>query len=133
MFPNHNRKANMNKISEYFKFLREKGRPLFEINPGSDEIALISEDALEAIELLKDNHSAILGGDILSSKADKLIYAYQLWGSEYHYLNWYCNKEDNETQIDYANRSYIVARNSIIKATEVAKKIGRSCYIVLVI
>ncbi|MEZ4912402.1 MAG: hypothetical protein R2774_16250 [Saprospiraceae bacterium] len=52
----------MHSISNYLNFIKEKGRPLSEINPGSDEITLAVNDALQAIELLKDNQTAILGG-----------------------------------------------------------------------
>ncbi|MBV4360606.1 hypothetical protein [Pinibacter aurantiacus] len=58
-----------------------------EINPGSDEVALTVDDAFYALELLKKKHTEILGGDIFSEDNGQLIYAYQLWGPEYHYLN----------------------------------------------
>jgi len=58
----------MKSISTYLDFLKEKGRPLSEINPGSDEVALTVIDALQALELLRDNQTAILGGDILSEE-----------------------------------------------------------------
>ena len=114
-------------------FIRERGRPLSEINPGSDELALSVDDALEAVELLRDTQTIIFGGDILSNESDILIYAYQQWGSEYHYLNWSCEKMDNENQPEYCNRSYDVARESIIKAKEVADRLGKIGFIVLVI
>ena len=77
----------MTTISEYLDFAKSKGRPLAEINPGSDELALNANEALEAIELLKANETPILGGDILSTDSGKLIYAYQLWGSEFQMGN----------------------------------------------
>jgi hypothetical protein len=123
----------MKKIS-YLDFFREKGRPLLEINPGSDEIALTTDDALQALDLLDGNQISILGGDILSEKEDgSLIYAYQLWGSEYHYLNWYCDKSNSENQEDYAKRSYIIAKENIKTANDIAKRLGKKCYIVIVI
>lgn len=119
--------------SEYFDLLKSKGKPLSEINPGSDERALEISDALHAIELLRDSQLPILGGDIMSSDSGKLIYAYQLWGSEYHSLNWYCDKQDNESQAEYCTRSYEVAKESINRAVEAAKQLKRDCYIVLVV
>lgn len=119
--------------SKYFDFIKLKGRPLSEINPGSDEKALEVDEALQAIELLRDSQLPILGGDITSSDSGRLIYAYQLWGSEYHYLNWYCDKQDNESQTEYCLRSYEVAKESINKAAEVSKQLKRDCYIVLVV
>ena len=124
----------MKPISVYLNFLREKGYPLSEINPGSDEIALVVDDALCALDLLNGTQIAILGGDILSEKENgSLIYAYQLWGSEYHYLNWYCDKDDNESPEEYAKRSSTVAMESIKAANGVAKRLNKKCYIVIVI
>jgi hypothetical protein len=124
----------MKKISIYLDFLKEKGRLLSEINSGSDEIALATDDALQALNLLNDNQVPILGGDILSEKENgSLVYACQLWGSEYYYLNWYCNKINNENQEDYTNRSYIIAKKSIKTANNIAKRLGKKCYIVIVI
>ena len=39
--------------SEYFEFIKLKGRPLSEINQGSDEIALSIDVIFDSIELLK--------------------------------------------------------------------------------
>lgn len=111
----------MNTISNYFNFIRERGKPLSEINPGSDELALKIDDALQAIELLQDTQSAILGGDILSDESGKLTYTYE---------NWYIEKMDNESQIDYVERSYEIARNYI---NEVVKRSGKNRYVVIVI
>lgn len=118
---------------EYFDLLRSKGIPLSQINPGSDESAIEGSEALHAIELLKDSQLPILGGDILSSDSGKLIYAYQLWGSEYHFLSWYCDKQKNESQGEYCARSYEVAKESIKRAVQVAQKLKRECFIVLII
>lgn len=123
----------MRLISNYLKLIKEKGRPLSEINPGSDEIALTVDDALQALELLKDSQTVILGGDILSEENGGLVYAYQLWGEEYIYLNWYSDKQDNESQAEYCTRSYGVAKESIKKAVEVSKQLKRDCYVVLVV
>ncbi|MDR1624068.1 MAG: immunity 40 family protein [Tannerellaceae bacterium] len=123
----------MKNISNYLKFIREKGRPVSEINPGSDEIALAVDDALQAIELLKDNQTAILGGDILSEDENgKLMYAIHLWGYDYHYLNWYCDRIDNESEDDYLKRSYNIAKEGIINASKTAERFNKKCYIVFV-
>ena len=120
-------------VSEYLDFVRSKGRPLAEINPGSDEIALSANEALEAIGLLKANETPILGGDILSTDSGKLIYAYQLWGSEYHYLNWYCDELENESKTDLSKRSYEVAQKAIKEAIEISNKLGKDCLVTLVV
>lgn len=119
-------------MSNYLDFLKEKGKLLSEINPGSDEIALTANDALQALEFLKDSQTAILGGDILSEENNELIYAYQLWGEEYQYLNWYCDKNDNESKADYLQRSYVLAREGITNANKTAEKLKKKCYIVFV-
>ena len=126
----------MKKESAYWDFLMKKGCSLLEMNQGSNEIALETDDALQALDLLKGNQIAVLGGDILSEKENgKLIYAYQLWGDgqEYHYLNWYCDKKDSENQEEYVERSYIIAKDSIKAANDIAKRLGKKCYIVIVI
>lgn len=123
----------MKSISTYIDFLRKKGNPLSEINPGSDEIALTVSDALQALELLRESQTVILGGDILSDENSKFIYAYQLWGEEYQCLNWYCDKNNNESQADYLHRSYEEAKESIANANRIAEKLKRKCYIVFVI
>src|SRR5437588_8155818 len=103
----------MENSETYIAFLKNNGRPLSEINPGSDETALTVNQALEALELLRVSTSPIVGGDVLSEENGRLVYAYQSWGSEYHCLNWSCNKEPNETQTEYAIRSYVFAKESI--------------------
>lgn len=122
----------MKNISMYLNFLKEKGKPLSEINPGSDEIALTVNDALHALELLIDSQTAILGGDILSEENNELIYAYQLWGAEYHCLSWYCDKYNNESKADYLQRSYVLAREGITNANKTSEKLKKKCYIVFV-
>ncbi|PGH39588.1 MAG: hypothetical protein CRN43_08130 [Candidatus Nephrothrix sp. EaCA] len=122
----------MKNISMYLDFLKEKGKPLSEINPGSDEIALTVNNALQALELLIDSQTAILGGDILSEENNELAYAYQLWGEEYQYLNWHCDKNDNESKADYLQRSYVLAREAITNANKTAEKLKKKCYIVFV-
>lgn len=122
----------MTDLHSYLSFIKEKGRPLLEINPGSDEMALTVMDALFGIELLKNKHDPILGGDVLSEDAEGLIYAYQLWGTEYHYLNWYCEKLGNEDEEEFAERSYDIAKESIINASRIAEKLNKKCFIVLV-
>lgn len=123
----------MSSISEYINFIGKKGRALSEINPGSDEVALTVDDALLALELLRNGQTIILGGDILSEENNGLTYAYQLWGEEYIYLNWYCDKINNESEGEYLQRSYEVAKTGISNANEVAEQLEKKCLIVFVI
>lgn len=122
----------MKSESDYLNFLKEKGNTLSEINPGSDEIALAVDDALQALELLRESQMVILGGDILSKENNDLVYAYQLWGEEYQYLNWYCDKNDNESKGAYMQRSYVLAKECIINANKIAENLAKNCYIVFV-
>lgn len=126
----------MKQKSIYLNFIKEKGRPLSDINPGSDEFVLTVDDALFALKLLDESRVAILGGDILSQKDNgRLVYAYQLWGDgqECHCLNWSCDKMDNESEEDYTKRSYMVAKEKIKVANKIANDLNKKCYIVFII
>jgi hypothetical protein len=122
----------MSLTTKYFDFIKLYGKSLTEINPGSDEYALEVDDAFQAIELLRGSQTPILGGDILSVKSDALIYAYQLWGSQYHCLNWSCEK-GTDSQEEYCERSYKLAMEAIDIANKTADKLGKKCYITLVV
>lgn len=124
----------MKPISIYLDFIRKKGRPLSEINPGSDEIALTVNDAICALDLLNGSQIAVLGGDILTENINgKLTYVIHSWGYEYCYLNWSCNHMDKENLENYVSRSHIIARESIQVADNTAKRLEKKCYIVIVI
>jgi hypothetical protein len=86
--------------------LHSEGRPLAEINPGSEELALKPAAALRAIELLAGTDVAILGGDVVSEASGKLRYTYQ---------NWYCERLPAESVEAFADRSHSVARQFIDK------------------
>ena len=53
-------------------------------------------------------------------------------GKEYYYLNWYCDKLDDEERADYLQRSYDKAKEGIMEAKKTADRLGEKCYIVLV-
>ena len=121
----------MKKELWFLGFLNEKGRPL-SVDYQSEEKALSVEDALQAIELLSEEKTAIYGGDILTEADGELVYAHDIWGKEYHYLNWYCDKLDDEERADYLQRSHDKAKEEIMEARKVADRLGKKCYIVLV-
>ena len=128
----------MKLISIYHNFVNERGRPLSEINEGSDEMALNVQDALHAVDILDldGNTIAILGGDIMTEDSNgRLEYAMYEWGDgqEYHVLDWHCDNSANESEEDFAKRSYTAARQAIKNADEIAKMLDKKCYIVLVI
>jgi len=123
----------MSKIGVYLDHIKSKGYSLASINPGSDEVALDVKDALQAIDLIKEANISVLGGDILTCNSEGLIYAYQSWGSQYHYLNWYCDKSEDETKEQYKERSFDTAIKAINQAADIAVKLERKCYVVLVV
>lgn len=121
----------MKKELWFLGFLNQKGRAL-SVDYQSEEKALSVEYALQAIELLKEAKIAIYGGDILTEADGELVYAHDIWGKEYHYLNWYCDKLEDEERADYLQRSYDKAKEGIMEARKVADRLGKKCYIVLV-
>ena len=121
----------MKKELWYLGFLNQKGRAL-SADYQSEEKALSVEDALQAIELLSEEKTAIYGGDIFTEADEELVYAHDIWGKEYYYLNWYCDKLDDEESADYLQRSYDKAKEGIMEARKVADRLGKKCYIVLV-
>ena len=121
----------MKKELWFLGFLNQKGRTL-STDYQSEEKALSVEDALQAIELLSEEKIAIYGGEILTEADGELVYAHDIWGKEYHYLNWYCDKSEDEERADYLQRSHDKAKEGIMEARKVADRLGKKCYIVLV-
>ena len=121
----------MKKELWFLGFLNQKGRAL-STDYESEEKALSVEDALQAIELLSEEKIAIYGGEILTEADGELVYAHDIWGKEYHYLNWYCDKSEDEERADYLQRSHDKAKEGIMEARKVADRLGKKCYIVLV-
>ena len=121
----------MKKELWFLGFLNQKGRVL-SADYRSEEKALSVEDALQAVELLKEEKIAIYGGDIRTEADGELVYAHDIWGIEFHYLNWYCDKLDDEDSADYLQRSYDKAKEGIMEAKKAADRLGKKCYIVLV-
>lgn len=106
--------------SEYLDFLKSAGKPMSNINPGSDEYALTPADALNAIGILERSHVAIVGGDVLEEKQDTL---------EYTYENWYCDQQSGENPLDYVARS---RKESIDFIRKIVSRNTSSIYVVLV-
>ena len=121
-------------MNSYKDYIEQNGNSLSEINPGSDERALQPKHAFEAVELVRMAGKAILGGDIMvMSSEGKLIYAYQFWGPEYQYLNWYCIPLEDEAYESFLKNSVQVALRGINDAVQIANKLNSNCYIVLVV
>lgn len=97
----------------FTQFVAAHGRPMSEINPGSNEIALSPSDAIKGIDLLRGSKVAVLGGDVLAGTSGKIAYTYR---------NWYCEQRPNETPMEFCHRSQVVARDLIEKLLEHGEK-----------
>lgn len=116
----------------YEDFIRDKGISLSLINPSSNEFALYFDDAMSALELLKKEKVIILGGDVLVDNNEELMYAYQQWGGEYAYLNWYfeCNNND---LIQCYLESYNWAKEKLNEIKRISDEFKAICLIVFVV
>lgn len=121
-------------VTKYIGDLLKNGRPVSEINPGSNQVALRPNEALRALELLKNGQTAVLGGDVFSEDGQGgLSHAYVLWGSKYCYLNWCCDPTATESAAAYSERSIKVAADAIVAAQTTAEKLMKTCLIALVV
>ena len=59
----------------------------------------------------------------------KYIYAYQSWGDEYQFINWYCENDGD----DFVFKSYSVAKSMISDIIKFQDKFNEVAYIVFVI
>ncbi len=67
------------------------------IHQGVNNWALTREQALQAIAMLMENRTAILGGDVYSIDSDKI---------ESGYDNWYCDPNPGESDEIFLQRSH---------------------------
>src|SRR6266508_2570448 len=105
---------------DFSRILHSEGKPLAQINPGSQELALKPAAALKALGLLARTEVAILGGDVLSESSGKL---------EYTHENWYCERLLGETATAFAHRSRAVAHRFV---DELIRQGEKNLWIVLV-
>ena len=84
------------------EILREEGDSLNSI--GIQNWALPKREALFAISELKKMGVAITGGDVYRLNGDSF---------ELTYDNWYCQRLDSESGLEYINRSVLVASEYI--------------------
>ncbi|MCH6199871.1 Imm40 family immunity protein [Aquiflexum sp. LQ15W] len=66
--------------------------------------ALSKEDAVKALDTFYELQIPILGGDVCESINEVI---------QYNYDNWYCDRQPNESQLDFVNRSITKARDYI--------------------
>jgi hypothetical protein len=82
--------------NNYQKLLDAKGIPLTEL--GIKDIALVRDDALYAVSLLKKDLIPILGGDVYYRCGAKIRIAY---------ANWYTNTKTGEDRDSFMARSWL--------------------------
>lgn len=83
--------------------LKKYGEPLSEIGVNNWAVPLISSSI--TLKELYQNKIAVLGGDVLNKSEDNHF--------NYVYLNWYCERYKNETDLDFLNRSHSESQNFI--------------------
>ena len=66
--------------------------------------ALSKKDAIKALDKFYELQIPILGGDVCEKNNDVI---------QYNYDNWYCDRQPNESQLDFVNRSIALARDYI--------------------
>ena len=88
--------------SESIDAVLNVGVPLHDI--GISNWALSREEALNAISQLAQNKVAVLGGD---------VYVVSLNSFEHNYDNWFCDKQNEESEFEFLERSIGQARSYI--------------------
>jgi len=119
---------------KYQNFILKHGIPVSHLNPGSDEYALNINYAYDALQILRRENIGIVGGDIFSTtKNGTLKNAYQLWGEEFHTLNWSFNDIPNKEKSVFVKMSHDYAYKCIELANQYAKQLGQPLYVTLII
>ncbi len=68
-------------LNQYIKFIRERGIPL-QPKVGTKGRAFTKEDALKAVDILRQSNVSILGGDVLIEKNSEWKYEVASWHSD---------------------------------------------------
>lgn len=87
---------------EYQRLIQSCGISLQDI--GIEDIALNREDAIFAIDLLRQSAIPILGGDVYIRNSGRIDHAY---------ANWHSDPKANETRDQFAERSCLEARRYV--------------------
>jgi hypothetical protein len=85
----------MTASNEFEDLLKNAGISL--AMPGLKDVGLLREDALRAVEILRDAKLPILGGDVYFRRKDRI---------EIAYANWYANSKPSEDRETYIRRSW---------------------------
>jgi len=117
-------------INKYNDLIENKGVSLSLINSGSDEFALYFNDAINSLELLKNEKAIIFGGDVLIEEDGELMYAISTMGGEYIYLNWYFECKDiSRCYLE----SYNYAKERLNEIKRISDQFRSTCLIVFVV
>lgn len=112
---------------EIVNFIKRNGKSMLDI--GINDYVLNFDDSISALNLFNEESINILGGDIYLEIENELVLAYKIWGSKYHFINWYCQKNRFESNEEYQKRSVILAKENILNVNEIAKSFNHECYI----
>lgn len=93
----------MNPIEAYRELLKTRGVSLQQ-RFGISDIALATEDALSALQMLSAMSCGVLGGDVYFKRGDVV---------ELAYASWHCDPEKDESAGDFCRRSIDVAQEYI--------------------
>jgi hypothetical protein len=97
----------MKRQNRFQQLLSDKGLSLSRL--GLRDIGLERNDALAAVELLRNSAQYILGGDVFFKHGDEVKVAY---------ANWHSEPRESETYEEFASRSCEEAKDYIEKFPE---------------
>jgi hypothetical protein len=105
--------------------------------PDWRRMALTIDDAIRAVYLLEGSGMPIIGGDVVvpdpyMNYEDNILWrsAFELWGDQYHTLDWSCDVLESPSE-QAISESYRFSKEKIWEANNIAKQLGKSCWIVL--
>lgn len=120
----------MNKKIELFE--KKFGVSLLPLNGSSSTYAFSVEKAYAFVGMLNSEGLIVLGGDIITGDKYSLKYANEDWGIEYHCLDWYFQKDVNDTFKEHLSKSMSKAKKAINTALEVSKRLKKNILINIV-
>jgi hypothetical protein len=97
----------MKPVDRYQQLLRTRGVSLQAF--GLRDIALEREDAISALEFLREDSVPVVGGDVYCQRDGRI---------ELAYANWHCDPNAGEPPGDYLSRSVVAAEHYIKRFPE---------------
>jgi hypothetical protein len=105
LFQTHDEDEIMTNESQFTVFVQKNGVAM----AGTAEFGLTRADALSAVLIARNEDLPILGGDVYQRSSGKIVPAYANWSTE---------KQDSETALDCARRSWTEAEAYIQRYRE---------------